>query len=438
MAIYHLAAKIISRNKGRSAIAAAAYRAGEIIACERTGLVFDFRRKKEVAYRQIFAPKNSPDWVFDRARLWNEVEMAEKRRDAQLCREVEVALPHELPRKTQIALLQEFIERQFIKEGMVADVALHAKDGNVHAHILLTLRHITPNGFGQKCRSWNTTDQIEKWRIAWESYANRKLSALGSKARLDHRSLKAQGLPYLPTVHEGVNRYLADKGELSFRQELNQLIKENNMKILNTSLPIVVPAGPSPQQAKRKISRLEEQKHREREKKERSKPKLWIKNGKEETELHEKNDAKKRKAYWEQLAELFGYEHLHEKRNEYGDYILIKVNENAAVFDFGSSVGCAHGNDDEVAAAVALAKAKRWETIEVDGDENFRRKVFFEAVKQGFTPDQIIGYVPTEDELREAMEIAKGRGIQKAPPINIGALRPSPEDDTPTRRRFKI
>jgi ATP-dependent exoDNAse (exonuclease V) alpha subunit len=154
MAIYHLSAKIITRSSGRSSTAAAAYRAGEKIFDQRTGLTFDYTRKKEVSYRRIFFPENSPSWVKDREKLWNNVELSEIRKDGQTAREVEVALPVELTPSQRIILLERFIHSQFTKHGMVADLAIHDKIGNPHAHILLTTRTISAEGFGQKNRAW--------------------------------------------------------------------------------------------------------------------------------------------------------------------------------------------------------------------------------------------------------------------------------------------
>src|SRR5882757_10475620 len=123
MAIYHLSAQIISRKEGRSAVAAAAYRAGENLYDERIGKVFDYTRKQGVEYSEILAPPEAPSWVHDRQSLWNAVERAEKRKDAQLAREIEIGLPRELSKDQQVSLLREFVKTTFVSQGMVADVA---------------------------------------------------------------------------------------------------------------------------------------------------------------------------------------------------------------------------------------------------------------------------------------------------------------------------
>lgn len=204
VAIYHCSAKVIGRSSGRSATGAAAYRAGEKIVDHRTGLIHDYTRKGGVDHAQIIAPAGAPEWATDRSALWNEVEAAEKRKDAQLCREVEVAIPRELTVDQQRQLVLDFAREQFVARGMVADVAFHHQDGeNPHAHILLTTRTIGPDGFGQKAREWNDRALLEQWRSQWAEHANRALERAGHAERIDHRSLADQGIDRQPTQHLG-------------------------------------------------------------------------------------------------------------------------------------------------------------------------------------------------------------------------------------------
>jgi len=232
MAIYHLSVKLITRTTGRSATAAAAYRAGEKICDNRTGQTFDYSRKKEVTYRRIFTPPNSPQWAKDREQLWNAVEQSEARKDAQVAREIEVALPIELSPSQHIILLERFVHTQLTSKGMIADVVIHDKKGNPHAHILLTTReiNITNDCFGKKSRDWNSKEQLQEWREQWAKHCNRRLSIASSKSRIDHRSLQDQGVDQIPTVHVGANCHAIDKrGITSKRKVLNTLIKEKNM-----------------------------------------------------------------------------------------------------------------------------------------------------------------------------------------------------------------
>ena len=206
MAIYHLSAKIVTRSSGRTAVAAAAYRAGASLHDEGSGLTFDYTRKQGVEHTEILAPENGPSWVFDRSILWNAVESAEKRKDAQLAREIEVGLPVELGKDEQLALLRDFIRREFVSKGMVADFAIHRdNEHNPHAHILLTMRRLTPEGFGPKERRWNERSQLMTWRAGWEEITNTNLARAGLDVRVDHRSLKAQAIDLEPGRKIGVS-----------------------------------------------------------------------------------------------------------------------------------------------------------------------------------------------------------------------------------------
>lgn len=238
MAIYHLSAKIISRGTGRSVVAAAAYRAGESLDEESTGLTFDYTRKGGVAFSEIRAPKGAPSWVLDRPQLWNRVEAFEKRKDAQLAREVEVALPVELSADEQRALLQAFVQREFVDRGMVADFSLHRDDDqNPHAHILLTLRRVGPEGFGPKERSWNERSQLMAWRQSWEELSNQQLAQAGHAVRIDHRSLKDQGLDLTPGRKIGVGQERQEGEQLPPRiaervAEQREIARENGERII--------------------------------------------------------------------------------------------------------------------------------------------------------------------------------------------------------------
>jgi hypothetical protein len=203
MAAYRFAAQIIGRSTGRSATGAAAYRAGIRITDERSGLMHDYGRKSGVLHTEIFTPPGAPEWMSDRARLWNAVEAAEKRKDAQLAREILLNLPHELSDAQRLELVRDFVRSEFVSLGMVADVAIHAPhrqgdDRNYHAHIMLTMRAPTGDGFGPKARDWNTADRLEQWREDWAACQNRALERAGRPERVDHRSLEAQGIDREP------------------------------------------------------------------------------------------------------------------------------------------------------------------------------------------------------------------------------------------------
>lgn len=205
MAIYHLSAKIIKRSAGRSSTAAAAYRAGVSILDERTGLTHDFTKKSQVDYCNILLNEHAPERLSDRQALWNHVESIEKRKDAQVAREIEIALPRELSNDKKIELVEQYALDNFVEKGMIADIALHnMNDKNPHAHIMLTTRVVNGEGFGQKNRNWNGKELLQKWRKNWADAVNVALERSGfSDIKISHRSLKDQKIDRKPTKHLG-------------------------------------------------------------------------------------------------------------------------------------------------------------------------------------------------------------------------------------------
>ncbi|WKR68475.1 MobQ family relaxase [Escherichia coli] len=174
MAIYHLSMKIISRSSGYSAVASAAYRSGSLMLDERTGLTHDYTRKSGVAEAVILTPATAPAWCTNRAELWNAVEKAECRKNSQLAREIELAIPRELPQDAARETVLAFVRENFVSQGMIADVAFHHMDKtNPHAHIMLTTRAVGPAGFGGKVRDWNDRTHAETWRASWAKYRTR-------------------------------------------------------------------------------------------------------------------------------------------------------------------------------------------------------------------------------------------------------------------------
>jgi Ti-type conjugative transfer relaxase TraA len=238
VAIYHLSAKIVTRGAGRSVVAAAAYRAGESLDEDATGMTFDYTRKGGVEHTEILAPEGAPDWVHDRSTLWNAVEAGENRKDAQLAREIEVGLPVELNADQQLALIREFVRREFVAKGMIADLAIHRDDpDNPHAHVLLTMRSISASGFGPKERSWNERSKLMGWRQSWEETTNQHLAQAGHDVRIDHRSLKNQGLDLTPGRKIGVGRERQQADVLPDRitervAEQQRIARENGDQII--------------------------------------------------------------------------------------------------------------------------------------------------------------------------------------------------------------
>jgi Ti-type conjugative transfer relaxase TraA len=238
MAIYHLSAKVIQRSAGRSAVAAAAYRSASELADERVGRSYDYTAKEGVVHSEVMLPAGAPERWLNRSILWNEVEAIERRKDAVLAREVEFALPRELSQAEGIALAQDFVRRQFVARGMVADLNMHwtrEPDGEVtpHAHVMLSMREIDGDGFGKKQRAWNDVGLLRDWRRGWAELANARLAELGHDVRIDHRSLREQGIELKPQNKIGpAGARREDRGEDAERAAEHRAIARRNGEAL--------------------------------------------------------------------------------------------------------------------------------------------------------------------------------------------------------------
>lgn len=264
IAIYHCSIKIISRGKGKSAVAAAAYRSGEKLTNDYDETTHDFTRKGGVVHTEILLPDNAPREYSDRSMLWNAVEAVEKSKNAQLSREIEIALPNELSETECIELAREFVQKNFVDKGMCADVCIHnpnREQKNIHAHIMLTMRPFNEDGtWGDKqkkeyvldkngnkiydkrkrtykCRTvqttdWNSGEKAEEWRAEWENFINSALAEKGITEKVDHRSFERQGRLEKPTVHMGVAAtQMERKGIRTVKGDTNREIKSINAKI---------------------------------------------------------------------------------------------------------------------------------------------------------------------------------------------------------------
>jgi Ti-type conjugative transfer relaxase TraA len=239
MAIYHFSAKIISRANGSSALAAAAYRSASRLHDQRLDCHHDFSNKAGVVHSEVLMPDGAPDAWRDREALWNAVEAVEVRKDAQLAREVEFAIPRELDQAEGIRLAREFVSHEFVARGMVADLNVHwdiGADGEPkpHAHVMLALREVNEEGFATKNRDWNRTDLLETWRERWAGHVNARLAELDIDARVDHRSLEAQGIDLEPQHKIGpAASRMVEQGLASERlDEHHAIARANGKKIL--------------------------------------------------------------------------------------------------------------------------------------------------------------------------------------------------------------
>lgn len=266
MAIYHMSIKNISRAKGKTAIAAAAYRAGTTLQDQETGITHSYTKKTEVAYTEIILPEHAPEEYRNREILWNEVQKVETQDRARLAREWEVAIPNELDLDQAKTLIRNFAG-SLVKEGMCVDLAIHWKNGNHHAHIMGTTRPIGKDGKwapkerkgykldaegnkipvinpktgkqkigarGRKmwqretiqCNDWNRREKVEEWRKRWADCCNKYLAR---EQQIDHRSYERQGITQLPTVHEGyAARLMEQRGTVSDLCQLNRNIVAYN------------------------------------------------------------------------------------------------------------------------------------------------------------------------------------------------------------------
>lgn len=238
MAIYSLNVSVISRGKGYSSTAAAAYRARTVVLDERTGRLHDYSRKADdLLFAGIYVPTDAPPWARDRQQLWNMVEHGEKRKDSQLARDFKIALPSELTPEQNRCLVQDWVRENVTRKNYVADVAIHAPSEhgdarNVHCHIMVTMRTLGTEGFAAaKDRTMNSKAQLQTWRESWEKLANRHLERHDHAARIDRRSLKAQGIDREPAIHMGKEATAAERrGKTTERGERQRAIKTRNRK----------------------------------------------------------------------------------------------------------------------------------------------------------------------------------------------------------------
>lgn len=270
MAIYHFSAKIISRGRGQSALCAAAYRHGAEMMFEREGRIVAYTGKHEVVHTEFLIPDTAPQWVSELSSLsasqasekfWNRVESHERRDDAQLAREIELALPKELSREQNIALLKEFLVEHYVSKGMIADVAYHDLEHNPHAHIMLSLRPLHEDGFsssrvpvlgenGEPLRGspskshpkgqivyadifggdWTKKDALAGWRESWSEAVNYALANAGFDKSVDHRTLEAQGIELAASCHQGPNcRGMERRGLEAPRFVVDQALQAQNI-----------------------------------------------------------------------------------------------------------------------------------------------------------------------------------------------------------------
>ena len=266
MALYHFHADLIRRSNGQSAVAAAAYRAGEKLHCDYYGNDADYTKKSGVICSEILLPSHAPKEYADRETLWNAVEQVEKNKNAQLAYSYDIALQNELTMEENIAIARRFLQEQFVSKGMIVDFAIHAPDPqgggipNPHVHVLCPVRPIDESGkWGAKqhreyvldengnrvldeagnyvfnavaTTDWGEKETLLHWREEWTSYVNRAFKEKSLPCRIDHRSYADRGIDETPTVHEGPTvRAMEAKGIRTNVGDLNRRIRATNAAI---------------------------------------------------------------------------------------------------------------------------------------------------------------------------------------------------------------
>lgn len=263
---FHFSVNIISRGKGKSAVASAAYISGEKIKNEWDGVTHDYTKKQGVISKEIFLPDHAPEEYKDRKTLWNSVELFEKNSNAQLARNFIISLPKELSIEENKKMIEEYVQNNFVKEGMIVDLAIHdesrERNQNIHAHIMTIVRPINEDGtWGQKSKkeyildekgekilnkngkpktrkveltSWNDKGNVEKWRENFSDLCNEYLAKNKIEKRVDHRSFKRQGIKQIPTIHLGASASAMErKGIRTEKGDINREIKRQNELLKN-------------------------------------------------------------------------------------------------------------------------------------------------------------------------------------------------------------
>ncbi|RAV73882.1 MobA/MobL protein [Aerococcus mictus] len=263
---FHFSVNIISRGKGKSAVASAAYISGEKIKNEWDGVTHDYTKKLGVISKEIYLPDHAPEEYKDRKTLWNSVELFEKNSNAQLARNFIISLPKELSVEENKKMIEEYVQNNFVKEGMIVDLAIHdeSKEGNqnIHAHIMTIVRPINEDGtWGQKSKkeyildekgekilnkngkpktrkveltTWNDKGNVEKWRENFSDLCNEYLAKNKIEKRVDHRSFKRQGIKQIPTIHLGASASAMErKGIRTEKGDINREIKKQNELLKN-------------------------------------------------------------------------------------------------------------------------------------------------------------------------------------------------------------
>lgn len=406
MAIYHFSGQIIGRSAGRSATAAAAYRAGQKIADRTTGEVHDYTRKSGVHGASILAPSHAPAWVFDRAELWNQVEESETRVNSQLAREFDVAIPVELNDHDRIELVYGFVQEQFVDEGMICDVCFHDfKTPNPHFHGSLPTREITPDGFGKKRRDWNSHALMERWRKAWADHSNAALEKAGFDVRIDHRSYEDQGIDLTPTEHMGPAVAALEKRGIPTRiGDHNRRVTHDNAEHMDALVTLDVEHQDKTAVLDTERSNVLSEIERIR-KEALAQPStsgiIHVSDHRNDiADRADKEASRFKTGMAASLADQYKARLFLKAWNTELDPSLLKhlkwvdvelraltLKTGEQIVDRGNTVSLSKGSDDAISAAISMAKAKGWESARVSGSDDFQVRSALALQEAGIEPE---------------------------------------------------
>lgn len=362
MAIFHLKMQILCRSHGRSLLASAAYRAGVRLHDEWQDVTFDYTRRKHVAFSRIYLPRGAPSFMTDREKLWNFAQARERRKDSQLAREMHVALPLELTATERVDLIERYVRREFISQGLVVDCSIHENPGNPHAHLIISMRRVTADGFSNKCREMNGRDYLQNLRERWSRSVNAFLMEKGHSSRIDHRShaerqTAANDKP--PNNYKEINmaKTTHKPAPAEFSYPRHRQKQANSTRLATPSIcSVVMLQGEVRPELFNRLERYLEETLRQ---------------------YFEGND----------FRVLFDH-----KTQHYSAWVdgieRIRLSRDR--------ITCMSGNEQEVRLCIQACIDFGWKRIRLSGSEDFKRRAYSEALSRGYSPSEIEGYAPPQ------------------------------------------
>ena len=440
----------MSRGKGHSAVAAAAYRSGTLLRDERVGVERDFRRRSGVAHAEVLVPAESPAWASDRGRLWNSVESVERHARAQVAREVQVSIPHELAFEARVALVRDFARDAFVARGMAVDIAIHKPDRladrrNHHAHLLLTTRALGPDGFAAtKERAWNTRDQLVAWRKEWAQRCNRALEVARVAARVSHLSHAARGIDREPEPKMGpIATEMERRGRASFAGEDRRRVQERNRERERTrryereTLPergeddesiALQRSGAGVERRRVGLASESDMVHSTSTKDDGVASVNGIGNADGRRRDFDR-DALLEERYGRRVAEMARSAGWKSSRAMLsGDIVLRRSGDGveSKIVDRGPTMVASLGNEAEIEMILTMAEAKGWRSLEFSGTDAFKELAMRRALERGFELD--VKGVDAEIAARVRREVQLQRAESgERPGAGVNGQRRDPE-----------